>query len=86
MKHTIRFSPEAKARIAARFEGAISKYPQVLRIEYDARSNKTHVRVQTLEFTDWFWVSGRFASEKTLLAMLAPVIERKLQEFSGAAL
>jgi len=82
MERTIQFTPEAKARIAARFEGTTSKYPQVLSVKYDARTNKTHVRVQTLEFTDWFWVSGRFASEKTLLSMLAPVIERKLAEFA----
>ena len=57
----------------------------VLQHEYDGVANKTHVRVQTKEFTDWFWIAGKMAAPAAL-ACLAPIIEARLAEFhTGAA-
>lgn len=53
---------------------------QVLRREYDAVSNKTHIEVETDEFTEWYWISGNLSS-KDALDILSPVITARLDEF-----
>lgn len=53
---------------------------QVLRRKHDAIADKTHVEVETDEFTDWYWVSGELSS-KDALEILSPVIVTRLEEF-----
>ncbi len=56
----------------------------VLDYNYDAPTNKTWAKIETQEFTEWFWVSGQVPRDK-VLALLMPTIERKLAEFSEPA-
>jgi hypothetical protein len=51
----------------------------VLAREYDRRANKTRIKVQTPEFTDWYWVSGDHNATDAL-ELVRPVIERQLAE------
>lgn len=44
-------------------------------LSYDGVSNKTHAFVETLEFSQWFWISGRL-NEAKFATMIRPTVER----------
>ncbi len=58
---------------------------KVIEFDYDSHCNKTHLRIETSEFTDWYWVGGK-VTRLEALELLTPMIHRQLGEFrSGLA-
>lgn len=51
---------------------------KVLEVYWDRRTNKTHARVETSEFTDWFFASGRLLSEREFLDAVGPYIQAQI--------
>ena len=62
---------------------ASNEVASILDHTYDGRTRKTHVRVETNQFTNWFYLTGKYSPSRALKE-LTPLIKRKLGEFGVA--